>query len=186
MGGPDSPAEDEGGRPLRIVGNLPYNISTPLVFHLLGSAAHIADMHFMLQKEVVDRMAAEPGSDDYGRLSVLLQYRCRVEPQFIVPPDAFHPRPKVHSAIVRLVPRAPEIAAQDESLLDAIVTDAFGQRRKTLRNALRQRLDEDGFAAAGIDPGARAETLSLAQFVQLADVAARRAAAAAREPGAAP
>ena len=160
------------GRPLRIVGNLPYNISTPLVFHLLTAAGHVQDMHFMLQKEVVDRMGAAPGTDDYGRLSVLLQYRCRVEPLFAVPPECFHPRPKVMSAIVRLLPRPPVQPARDEQVLARLVTQAFSQRRKTLRNALRGLLDEPAIAACGVDPAARPETLALAQFVALADAAA--------------
>ncbi|MFZ5757249.1 MAG: 16S rRNA (adenine(1518)-N(6)/adenine(1519)-N(6))-dimethyltransferase RsmA [Pseudomonadota bacterium] len=161
------------GRRLRVVGNLPYNISTPLVFHLLENAGHIADMHFMLQKEVVDRMGAAAGDDDYGRLSVLLQYRCRVEPLFTVPPEAFSPRPKVHSAIVRLLPQSPAHPARDEALLYRLVTQAFSQRRKTLRNALRTMLDEAGIAGCGIDPAVRPEMLTVAQFVTLADAAAR-------------
>ncbi|MFP5384349.1 MAG: ribosomal RNA small subunit methyltransferase A, partial [Gammaproteobacteria bacterium] len=155
--------------PLRVIGNLPYNISTPLIFHLLDAAAHIRDMHFMLQKEVVDRMGAVAGDDDYGRLSVLLQYRCRVEPLFTVPPEAFHPRPKVQSAIVRLVPQAPVMPVRDEQRLAQVVTQAFSQRRKTLRNALRGMVDDATMGALGIDPGARPETLTLAQFVALAD-----------------
>ncbi|MFZ5724563.1 MAG: 16S rRNA (adenine(1518)-N(6)/adenine(1519)-N(6))-dimethyltransferase RsmA [Pseudomonadota bacterium] len=162
------------GQQLRVVGNLPYNISTPLVFHLLDSAARIRDMHFMLQKEVVDRMGAAAGDDDYGRLSVLLQYRCRVEPLFNVPPEAFNPRPKVQSAIVRLLPRPPLRAARDERLLSQLVTAAFSQRRKTLRNAVRSLLDEPAIVACGIDPGVRPETLDVAAFVALADAAALR------------
>ncbi len=173
-------AQQRGGK-LRVVGNLPYNISTPLIFHLLESATHIADMHFMLQKEVVDRMGAAAGEDDYGRLSVLLQYRCRVEPLFTVPPGAFNPQPKVHSAIVRLIPQPPAQAARDEKLLGALVTQAFSQRRKTLRNALRGLLDDTGIAACGIDPGVRCETLTVAQFVQLADTAAARPAGDAHD-----
>ncbi len=164
---------EKRGKPLRVVGNLPYNISTPLVFHLLESAAHIRDMHFMLQKEVVDRMGAAAGDDDYGRLSVLLQYRCQVQPLFNVPPEAFNPRPKVHSAIVRLTPRPPERTARDEKLLAQLVTAAFSQRRKTLRNAIRGLLDEKSIVACGIDPGVRPEILTVSQFVALADAAAQ-------------
>ena len=157
------------GRKLRVVGNLPYNISTPLIFHLLDAAAHIEDMHFMLQKEVVDRMGAAAGEDDYGRLSVLLQYRCRVEPLFTVPPGAFNPQPKVHSAIVRLVPQAPAVPARDERMLGQLVTQAFSQRRKTLRNALRGLVSDAGIAACGLDAQWRCEMLTVAQFVALAD-----------------
>ncbi|MFP5440810.1 MAG: 16S rRNA (adenine(1518)-N(6)/adenine(1519)-N(6))-dimethyltransferase RsmA [Gammaproteobacteria bacterium] len=170
------------GQPLRVVGNLPYNISTPLVFHLLDNAAHIRDMHFMLQKEVVDRMGAAAGDDDYGRLTVMVQYRCKVEPLFNVPPEAFNPRPKVHSAIVRLIPRAPTRAARDERLLYQLVTAAFSQRRKTLRNAVRSLLDETDIVACGIDPGVRPEMLDVAQFVALADAAAARGVVAADLP----
>lgn len=162
------------GQPLRVVGNLPYNISTPLVFHLLESAAHIRDMHFMLQKEVVDRMGAAAGDDDYGRLSVLLQYRCKVEPLFTVPPEAFTPRPKVHSAIVRLIPQPPARAARDGRVLYQLVTAAFSQRRKTLRNAVRKFLEEQDIVDCGIDPGVRPEMLNVAQFVALADAAAAK------------
>jgi 16S rRNA (adenine1518-N6/adenine1519-N6)-dimethyltransferase len=161
-------ASERGGK-LRVVGNLPYNISTPLIFHLLESAGHIADMHFMLQKEVVDRMGAAAGEDDYGRLSVLLQYRCKVEPLFTVPPGAFNPQPKVHSAIVRLTPQAPAVAAKDERMLGLLVTQAFSQRRKTLRNAVRALVSDEGISACGIDPNLRCEMLDVAQFVALAD-----------------
>ncbi len=161
----------ERGKPLRVVGNLPYNISTPLIFHLLDCATHIADMHFMLQKEVVDRMGAAAGADDYGRLSVLLQYRCRVEPLFTVPPEAFNPQPKVHSALVRLIPQASATPARDEHMLAQLVTQAFSQRRKTLRNAVRTLLDEQAIIACGIDPSLRCEMLNVAQFVALADKA---------------
>jgi len=157
-----------GGR-LRVFGNLPYNISTPLLFHLLGQRAVIEDMLFMLQREVVDRMAAAPGDDDYGRLTVMLQYACEVEALFVVPPGAFSPAPKVQSRIVQLTPYAtlPHPAA-DEQRFAELVQRAFAQRRKTLRNALRHLLDEADLLAAGIDPGARAETLDLAAFAGLA------------------
>ncbi|MFP5507292.1 MAG: 16S rRNA (adenine(1518)-N(6)/adenine(1519)-N(6))-dimethyltransferase RsmA [Gammaproteobacteria bacterium] len=164
-----------GERRLRVVGNLPYNISTPLLFHLLDQADCIEDMHFMLQKEVVERMAAVPGSDAYGRLSVMLQYRCAVLPLFGIGPGAFRPPPKVESAFVRLVPhRTPPVPVQDEALFARVVQLAFGQRRKTLRNTLKGLLDDADFAAAGIDPQIRAEQLDLAAFARLADRAAAR------------
>jgi len=155
---------------IRVVGNLPYNISTPLIFHLLSQLPRIRDMHFMLQREVVDRMASEPGSKVYGRLSVMVQYHCRVERLFTVPPGAFRPPPKVESAIVRLTPLRPAVhAARDPARFAAVVTAAFGQRRKTLRNTLKALVDEAGFQAAGIAPTQRAEQLSVADFVALAD-----------------
>ncbi|MDK9726085.1 MAG: 16S rRNA (adenine(1518)-N(6)/adenine(1519)-N(6))-dimethyltransferase RsmA [Sterolibacteriaceae bacterium MAG5] len=158
------------GAPLRIVGNLPYNISTPLLFHLAGFAERIGDMHFMLQKEVVDRMAAAPGSGDFGRLSVMLQYRFHVECLFPVPPEAFDPAPKVDSAIVRLIPRAAaERTARDEEVLARVVAAAFSQRRKMLRNTLREMIPADGLTALGIAPTARAEDLAVADFVALAN-----------------
>lgn len=156
-------------RPLRIVGNLPYHISTPLLFALLPIAAQVRDQHFMLQKEVVDRMVAEPGGRDYGRLSVMLQLRYRLARLFIVPAGAFSPAPQVSSAIVRMVPRpVADLPAVDPDAFAKIVTAAFGQRRKTLRNALGGVLDEAAIRAGGVDPGARAETLSGADFVALA------------------
>jgi 16S rRNA (adenine1518-N6/adenine1519-N6)-dimethyltransferase len=157
--------------PLRVVGNLPYNISSPILFHCIESIDAIRDMHFMLQKEVVDRMAAAPGSKTYGRLSVMLQLVCRVDPLLRVPPGAFRPPPKVDSAVVRLTPRAPEERAfVDASLLARIVKAAFGQRRKTLSNALSGIADSHAIVEAGIDPRARAEQLAPAAFVALADV----------------
>ncbi len=160
---------------LRVVGNLPYNISTPLLFHLLDQHRCIADMHFMLQKEVVERMAASPGSGAYGRLSVMLQYRCKVDMLFTIGPGAFNPPPKVDSAFVRLQPYpAPPVAVDDEQMFASVVRQAFAQRRKTLRNTLRELLDVNGISAAGVDPGARAETLSLNEFAALANRAARR------------
>ncbi len=162
---------------LRIVGNLPYYISSPILFHCLQYADVISDMHFMLQKEVVARMAAAPGSKTYGRLSVMLQLACRVTPLFDVPPDAFRPPPKVDSAVVRLVPLPshahPDV---DTAVLDTVVKAAFGQRRKTLSNALRQLLDADALREAGIDPRARAETLEPGDFVRLAQIRAARLA----------
>jgi 16S rRNA (adenine1518-N6/adenine1519-N6)-dimethyltransferase len=160
---------------LRVVGNLPYNISTPLLFHLLDQHRCIQDLHFMLQKEVVDRMAAVPGSRQYGRLSVMLQYRCRVTPLFVIGPGAFNPPPKVDSAFVRLEPYAqPPVSVDDEAVFAVLVRQAFAQRRKTLRNALREMLDADEIKEAGVDPTARAETLSLNAFAALANRAARR------------
>jgi 16S rRNA (adenine1518-N6/adenine1519-N6)-dimethyltransferase len=157
-------------RPLRIVGNLPYNISTPLMFHLLESSQYIQDMHFMLQKEVVDRMAASPGSKDYGRLSVMMQYHCQVDSLFDVPPEAFEPPPKVNSAVVRLLPYSePPIKVNDVSLFEKLVTQAFSQRRKTLRNTLRSMISAEQMESLGVDPVRRAETLSLDEFALLAN-----------------
>jgi 16S rRNA (adenine1518-N6/adenine1519-N6)-dimethyltransferase len=157
------------GATIRLVGNLPYNISTPILFHCLDHATAIRDMHFMLQKEVVERMAAGPGSKTYGRLSVMLQLRCAVEPLFDVPPTAFTPPPKVDSAVVRLVPLSTDKLPQaDFAVVDRVVRAAFGQRRKTLSNALKGVADADDLAAAGIDPRLRAEQLAPATFVALA------------------
>ncbi len=158
------------GCDLRVVGNLPYNISSPLLFHLAEHAAAIRDMVFMLQKEVVERMTAAPATPDYGRLSVMLQARFRVEKLFIVPPGAFRPPPKVDSAIVRLLPLpAEEVPYRDAALFAEVVARAFGQRRKTLRNTLKGLVDDALFAGLGIDPGRRGETLSVAQFAALAN-----------------
>ncbi|HEY0199746.1 MAG TPA: 16S rRNA (adenine(1518)-N(6)/adenine(1519)-N(6))-dimethyltransferase RsmA [Rhodanobacter sp.] len=156
---------------LRIAGNLPYYISSPILFHCVEHAAVIRDMHFMLQKEVVERMAAEPGSKVYGRLSVMLQLACRVEPLFDVPAEAFRPPPKVESAVVRLVPlESHELHDADPQHVYAVVKAAFGQRRKTLGNALKQLLDADAIRRADVDPKARAETLAPTDFVRLAKV----------------
>jgi 16S rRNA (adenine1518-N6/adenine1519-N6)-dimethyltransferase len=161
-------------RPLRIVGNLPYHISSPLLFALVPIADRVVDQHFLLQKEVVDRMVAAPGGKDYGRLSVAMQFRYRAVKLFEVPPGAFTPVPQVTSSVVRLVPRAAdEIAGVDTEALSQVVTAAFGQRRKTLRNALSALLNAEQIAAAGIDPGARAETLDVAAFVRLSHAAAK-------------
>lgn len=161
--------------PLRVVGNLPYNISTPLLFHVASYANRVCDMTFMLQKEVVQRMVAEPNSAEYGRLSVMLQYRFEMALLFDVPPGAFRPAPKVTSAIVYLRPRpAQGCSCHDEQLLGRIVTAAFGQRRKTLRNTLREWMSEADFAAVGIDPQARGETLAVADYVRMADHIAGR------------
>jgi 16S rRNA (adenine1518-N6/adenine1519-N6)-dimethyltransferase len=162
-----------GSGTLRIVGNLPYNISTPLLFHLAAYADRVKDMTFMLQREVVTRMVAPPGGGEYGRLSVMLQYRFRMGWLFDVPPEAFRPTPKVTSSIVRMAPRAAdERGARDEALLGGIVAAAFGQRRKTLRNALKNYLDERGFAALGLDPALRGERLPVAAFVAIANYCA--------------
>jgi 16S rRNA (adenine1518-N6/adenine1519-N6)-dimethyltransferase len=158
------------GALLRIVGNLPYNISTPILFHCLEHAGAIRDMHFMLQKEVVERMAAPPGSKVYGRLSVMLQLRCTVQPLFRVPPGAFRPPPKVDSAVVRLTPLPPAALPQvDFSVIEQVVRAAFGQRRKTLSNALSGVATTADIQAAGIDPRARAEQLEPSAFVALAE-----------------
>ena len=157
---------------LRVVGNLPYNVSTPLLFHVAASAPRIRDCVFMLQKEVVDRMVAAPGTPDYGRLSVMLQYRFDMALALRVPPGAFTPPPKVDSAVVRMRPLGEgRPRARDEARFEAVVASAFSQRRKTLRNATRERVPEAAFARAGIDPSRRGETLSVAEFVALADAA---------------
>jgi len=158
------------GRKLRLVGNLPYNISTPLLFHCLDQMEVIADMHFMLQKEVVRRMAAPPGGKDYGRLTVMLSARCRVEPLFSIGAGAFTPPPKVESAFVRLIPHSEApFPLGDPARFSALVNQAFSQRRKTLRNALRGLADESAIRRAGLDPAARPETLRAADYARLAD-----------------
>ena len=156
----------ERGQTLRIVGNLPYNISTPILFHLLPAAAAVIDQHFMLQKEVVARMAAAPGNKDYGRLSVMLQWRYHVEALFDVPPEAFEPPPRVVSAIVRMLPW-PVPAAIDAGLFEELVQVAFSQRRKLLRHTLGRWLDERRFAGA-FDVQRRAEEVPVAEYVALA------------------
>lgn len=159
----------------RVVGNLPYNISTPLLFHVLDQRRCIRDMHFMLQREVVDRMAAAPGGRDYGRLSVMVQFHCRVEPLFRIAPGAFTPPPKVESTFVRLVPHdTPPVAVDDPAVFAAVVAQAFAQRRKTLRNALRDTLTAADFVIAEVDPGLRAEQLGLVEFARLSNRAAPR------------
>lgn len=154
------------GQKLRVVGNLPYNISTPILFHLLGFVDQVLDQHFMLQKEVVDRMAAGPGSKDYGRLSVMLQWRYRIESVLDVPPEAFDPPPRVDSAIVRMQPHA-EPPQLDAGLLGELVASAFSQRRKLLRHSLGRWLEERGFAGQ-FDLQRRAEEVPVAEFVALA------------------
>jgi 16S rRNA (adenine1518-N6/adenine1519-N6)-dimethyltransferase len=158
--------------PLRVVGNLPYNISTPLLFHLLDQSERILDMHFMLQREVVERMAAAPGGKSYGRLTVMLQARAEVTPLFTIGPGAFRPPPKVDSAFVRLRPLSPPpYRIDDWALFGRLVGQAFSQRRKTLRNSLGKLIPVDIIIAADIDPGIRAEKLSVAQFAKLANLA---------------
>lgn len=156
------------GQRLRVVGNLPYNISTPMLFHLTQFTALVQDQHFMLQKEVVERMVAEPGGKSYGRLSVMLQWRYRMELLFIVPPTAFEPPPKVESAIVRMIPISNPLEC-DTARLEQVVMKAFSQRRKVLRNCLAPLFTESDLIDAGIDPQARPETVPLAQFVALAN-----------------
>jgi 16S rRNA (adenine1518-N6/adenine1519-N6)-dimethyltransferase len=162
-----------GDEKLRLVGNLPYNLSSPILFHAIEHAASIRDMVFMLQKEVVDRMAAEPGSKVYGRLSVMLQAYCRVDSLFVVPPGAFRPPPKVDSAVARLVPReASAIGIADHRRFEDVVRAAFGQRRKTLRNALGGTCSSEQIEAAGLRPDARAEQIEVDGFVRLANLPA--------------
>ena len=160
--------------PIRVVGNLPYNISTPLIFHLLSHAGVISEMTFMLQREVVERLCAGTGDSEYGRLSIMTQYYCAAEKLFEVGPESFYPPPKVVSAIVRLTPHSTPPVDADPKALGRVVTQAFMQRRKTLRNALRDLFTEDDLRASDIDPGARAETLSLEAYARLARVWASR------------
>jgi 16S rRNA (adenine1518-N6/adenine1519-N6)-dimethyltransferase len=157
-------------RGLRVVGNLPYNISTPLIFHLLDSSEKIRDMHFLLQQEVVQRITAAPGGGDYGRLSIMVQYRCRAQYLFHVGRGAFRPPPKVESAVVRLEPYT-ELPhrADNERLFAQLVNQAFSQRRKTLRKSLRGLSEDRHFKAADIDPGKRPEQLSVGEFVALSN-----------------
>ena len=158
---------------IRLVGNLPYNLSSPILFHALDHAPAIRDMHFMLQKEVVERMAAGPGSKVFGRLSVMLQAYCAVTPLFIVPPGAFKPAPKVDSAVVRLVPKpADKVEVIDHRTFANVVRAAFGQRRKTLRNALNGVADPARIEAAGLRADARAEQVEVTGFVRLANLVA--------------
>lgn len=159
----------------KLVGNLPYNISTPLLFHLACYGDRVIDMHFMLQKEVIDRMVAEPSTADYGRLTVMLQYRFDMEQILLVPPGAFYPPPKVDSAVVRMIPDAGRCGVADnEVLLEEVVSQAFAQRRKTLRNNLKGLVSDEELASIGIDAGWRAENVSVAQYVALANLIARR------------
>lgn len=158
------------GEKLRVVGNLPYNISTPLLFHLLRYREHISDMHFMLQKEVVDRMAASPGGKSYGRLSIMLGCHFQIDALFDVERHAFDPAPAVTSAVVRLAPLPRgTFKIVDEAGLSRLVATAFSQRRKTIRNALREAVEEQDLVAIGIDPGLRPEAISISQYVQLSN-----------------
>lgn len=160
----------ELGKPLRVFGNLPYNISTPLIFHLLDQLDVIQDMHFMLQKEVVDRMGAEPGSKAFGRLTVMIQQACKVVPVLDVPPGAFTPPPKVNSAVVRLQPLDnPLCAVADRKLLNHVCLTGFNQRRKTVRNNFKELLSEDELTSLGINPATRPETLKVEDFCQIAN-----------------
>lgn len=162
--------KNEEAEKLRVVGNLPYNISSPLLFHLLEYADMIEDMHFMLQKEVVDRICATPGNKTYGRLSVMMQYACQTESLFNVGPENFTPPPKVDSAIVRLVPYSKKpFVAKDENLFAETVKRSFAQKRKTLRNNLKGWLDQTAIEACGVDAGKRAEQLEVADFVNLSN-----------------
>ena len=164
------------GSKLRLIGNLPYNISTALLFHLLEQAEAVQDMHFMLQKEVVDRMCAVADDNHYGRLTVTLAARADCHNLFAVGPDSFDPPPKVDSAIVRVTPRPPQFAIPDLAAFDRLVAVAFSQRRKTLSNSLKTLLDADGIRAAGVDPQARAETLPPEAFGRLTAEFLRRSA----------
>ena len=158
----------QDGQALRVIGNLPYNISTPLLFKLLDYGSLIADMHFMLQLEVVERLAAKPGNKNWGRLGVMAQFQCEVEQLFEVPPEAFFPPPKVQSAIIRLTPRrTPRWTQVNREVLSKVVSRAFSQRRKTLRNNFKSVLTDAQIEAAGVDPNARAETLTIDDFVAL-------------------
>lgn len=160
----------QAGEKLRVIGNLPYNISTPLLFHLLENSNVIEDMTFMLQKEVVDRICAPPGSKTYGRLSIMMQYYCETEFLFEVPPESFEPPPKVTSAIIKLTPHSqPPVIVENLPQLGRIITQAFSQRRKTLRNALRTIIDETDLLKLDIDPTRRPETLSLTEFAAISN-----------------
>ncbi len=160
----------KNNKKLRIIGNLPYNISTPLIFHLLTQLDIIEDMVFMLQQEVVDRMAAPPNNKQYGRLSVMVQYHCQVESLFVIPPSAFTPQPKVYSKLVHLIPHLQKpFIAKDEKLFADIVREAFGQRRKTIRNSLKDLVSDDIFKQLNISPLSRAENLSVADYVNLSN-----------------
>lgn len=156
---------------IRVFGNLPYNISTPLMFHLFKYCEHIQDMHFMLQHEVVKRLCAKSGSKLYGRLSVMAQYYCSAIPVVMVPPSAFKPSPKVDSAVVRLTPHAvPKYAVESVACLQTVVTAAFNQRRKTIRNSLKNLVNEEQITKLNINPDSRAEQIPIEEFVQLANV----------------
>jgi len=158
-------------QPIRLVGNLPYNISTPLLFHIMENINCIEDMHFMLQKEVVMRMASPPGSKQYGRLSVMTQYYCEVDPVFDVSPESFSPAPKVDSSIVRLIPHTEHpVAVKDFANFSKLVTQAFSMRRKTLRNAIKHFLTETQIEACDIDPSQRPEVIDMASYARLSNL----------------
>ncbi len=160
-------SQDVPGK-MRLIGNLPYNISTPLLFHVLKQAPLITDMHFMLQKEVADRIAAQPGNKQYARLSVITQYLCKISKLFDVAPESFNPQPKVWSSFVKLAPHPePPVIVNSFQIFNTVVTQAFSQRRKTLRNTLSKLLTAEQINSVNIDPGRRAETLSLEEFAQL-------------------
>jgi 16S rRNA (adenine1518-N6/adenine1519-N6)-dimethyltransferase len=170
------------GEKLHIIGNLPYNISTPLMFHLLETTNCVADMIFMLQKEVVNRICAKPNNNSYGRLSVMMQYYCATEWLFDVPPESFNPIPKVMSAMVRLVPHTtPPFEVDDVKILGKVVTEAFSQRRKTLRNSLKNSLSEAEIVALGVDANLRAENISLRDFALMANAVSRKGIIAVAE-----
>ncbi|MEP4888985.1 MAG: 16S rRNA (adenine(1518)-N(6)/adenine(1519)-N(6))-dimethyltransferase RsmA [Aliiglaciecola sp.] len=163
--------------PLRVFGNLPYNISTPLMFHLFSFANKIKDMHFMLQKEVVNRLAAKAGEKNYGRLSVMAQYHCQVIPVLHVPPGAFNPPPKVDSAVVRLLPHDKKpVEVIEQKMLNQVCAQAFNQRRKTIRNSLKKLIEEKQLEDLGINPELRAENLSLADFAIVANFLSQQGA----------
>jgi len=165
-----------GDEKLRVVGNLPYNISTPLLFHLIQQSSHIQDMYFMLQKEIVNRLQAKPGSKQFGRLSIMIQLHCEVEALFDVEPECFDPKPKVMSSIVRLTPHtSPKYDIHDINLFEKMVKAAFAQRRKTIRNNLKEFCDEQVLEAAGIKPATRAEAICIEQFVQLSNLISQHA-----------
>jgi 16S rRNA (adenine1518-N6/adenine1519-N6)-dimethyltransferase len=164
-------ADISNKRPFRLIGNLPYNISTPLLFHVLKWSELISDMHFLLQREVVNRMAASPGTKAWGRLSIMCQYHCEIVPLFTVQAESFSPKPKVQSGLVRLIPHnKPLLQISSKATFDRLVRQAFSMRRKTLRNSLRGMLDASLIESAGIDPGVRAETLGLEQFAALSNL----------------
>lgn len=165
----------KNGPSLRVIGNLPYNISTPLIFHLLEFASVIKDMHFMLQKEVVERLAAKSGNSHYGRLSIMVQYHCEVSALFDVPPEAFYPPPKVDSCIVRLIPhKAIDYFAKDYTHFGNVVRQAFSQRRKTLRNCLKTLMSAEDWLTTEIDPQLRPEQLSVKQYVKISNTLLER------------
>lgn len=158
----------EDDKPLRIYGNLPYNISTPLLFHLFSFGSLIQDMHFMLQKEVVDRLTAVPDTKDYGKLTIMGQYYSKMMPFLEVPPSAFTPSPKVDSAVIKIIPYvAKPFVADDEKLMHRVVASAFNQRRKTISNSMSEYLNSDDFCALGLDPKSRAENLTVEQYVRI-------------------